>query len=115
MGWFGGGGSSEPKPETNFTSSDDAYSAGPAGGFSPGMAGGGEADLRAKAAQLQQAAATNQIIQMFSGMAFEKCVQKPDSSLSSSQIACIEGTVGKLQDFQTFVLERMKRKAQGGH
>jgi len=78
MGWFGGSSDDKPRGETTFNSTDDSSFSGGGGGFqSSGITGGG--DLRARAQQLQQAAVTNQVIQMYAGMAFEKCVNKPDS------------------------------------
>ncbi|GMI55831.1 hypothetical protein ScalyP_jg8135 [Parmales sp. scaly parma] len=115
MGWFGG---DKEKPAEQSFSSDEGFTSGSSndqiyGGGGGSQYSGGADGLREKAAQLQQAAGMNQVIQMYTTLAFDKCVTKPDSSLSSREISCIEAQVGKFQDFQQFVMERMKRKASG--
>lgn len=47
-------------------------------------------------------------------LAFSKCVQKPSSSLSSSEQNCINATVLKYFDTSEFVLGRLMKAQQGG-
>lgn len=61
----------------------------------------------------QQKAAVQAVVSRLTDMAFTKCVQKPSSSLSSSEQTCINSTVLKYFDTSEFVLGRLM-KTQGG-
>ncbi len=123
MGWFGGGTPANTE-DSNFSTVNDGFSSGDSAGFGgdggssmssagAGMTGSGAAGLQAFAEQQQQVAMFNQVVGMLSKIAFDKCVDKPSSELSSYEQRCIEATSHKYLDGQKFVVGRMKRTMQG--
>ena len=49
-----------------------------------------------------------QVVSQLSKIAFEKCVEKPSSELSSYEQRCIEATAMKALDSQKFIMGRMQ-------
>ena len=47
-------------------------------------------------------------------IAFDKCVNKPDTSLSSSEQLCIHAVTGKYLDGSEFVIKRLQKMQGGG-
>ncbi|GAB5036861.1 mitochondrial protein translocase family [Nannochloropsis oceanica] len=128
MSWFGLGGSKkEEVPESNydFTASGFEESVGGGGGgYDPSLGGGvGSGGNMGQLEELvmaeQQKALVQSVIARLTEMAFENCVAKPASALSSSEQGCIKATVAKYLDTSEFVLGRVQRSAQrgqsGGH
>ena len=44
--------------------------------------------------------------------AFKQCIDKPDSSLSSSEERCLRAVAGKFLDTNEFVVARLQKSAQ---
>lgn len=65
--------------------------------------------------QEQERAAITAAISKLTEICFEKCVGKPDSSLSSSETSCIANTTARYLDTSMFVMGRfMKQTGAGG-
>ena len=54
-----------------------------------------------------------QVVSKLTQIAFDRCVQKPDSSLSSSEITCIHAVTGKYLDGSEFVVKRLQKMQSG--
>ena len=63
---------------------------------------------------MQQSEMVRSIVMSLSNMAFENCVSKPSTSLSSSEANCIKSTVYKYLDTNEFVAGRFMRSAKKG-
>ena len=59
-------------------------------------------------AQQQQMAVVQQAIHALTELAFDKCVEKPGSSLGRSETNCIRASVLKYLDTNEFVMGRLK-------
>ncbi|EWM20661.1 mitochondrial protein translocase family [Nannochloropsis gaditana] len=77
-----------------------------------GAGGGGQLEELVMAEQ--QKALVQSVIARLTEMAFETCITKPASSLSSGEQSCIQATVAKYLDTSEFVLGRVQRSAQRG-
>eukprot|EP00903_Cladosiphon_okamuranus_P005877 g5813.t1 len=127
MSWFRGKKEPEPEPtpEPSFSADTSAFegstnfasgppSRGGAGGLGEGGGAAGMADLQAAMQVEQQKAQMQAIVSRLSDLAFTNCVQKPSSSLSSSEESCINATVFKYFDTSEFVLGRLMKSQQRG-
>ena len=116
MGWFGGGGSSSSDSDTSgpkdFSSTDESAFSAPIPSASQAPAGMGASSLQAYAAQIQQKALVQGVVSKLTQIAFEKCVKKPDSSLSSSEVKCIHAMTGKYMDGSEFVMGRFTKQQE---
>ena len=66
--------------------------------------------------QEQQNAVIRQAINRLSEQCFEMCVDRPGSSLSSSEASCLSQCAARYLDTSQFMVSRMQQKAkQGGH
>jgi hypothetical protein len=109
MGWFGGSEAPKQAESKNFSSSDDSdfgsmgdspqgYSAqGPASNYSNDMAAGATS-MEQYAQALQQKAIVQEVVGKLTLIAFETCLGKPDTQLSSRETSCIHASVGKYLD-----------------
>ena len=114
MGWFGGSSSNDEPKVSDFSSSDEPS-------FSPGLdvsaapsapSGMGASSLQAFAAEQQQKALIQGVVSKLTQLAFDKCVSKPDTSLSSSEQSCIQAVTGKYLDGSEFVLGRLAKQQE---
>ena len=78
---------------------------GDAGGI-PSMTGASQHDMQL--AQLAQAAVNQAVVYKMVEIAFDKCVQKPGSSLSSSERSCIRAQTGKFIDASNFIAQGLQ-------
>lgn len=97
---YGGSSSQWNEPSTTFGSPSSSYSA-----ASSGKSFQEEIQLEAQKIEIQ-----GMILQL-TATAFDKCVTKPGSSLSSSETSCIEATVGKHIEARALLMQKMV----GGH
>jgi hypothetical protein len=111
MSWFGLGGGGEPeKPKSNAydTSFPGESSQGDFGApqYAPqapqSSMGGGS--FEQEVMQIQQATMMQNVVHKLTEMAFNKCVDKPGSSLSSGEKSCIKSQVGKYIEASEFVV-----------
>ena len=58
------------------------------------------------------AARHHQVLNKLTEAAFDKCINKPESGIGSSEKQCINATVQKWLDTTQFVQGRFQRKAQ---
>ena len=122
MSWFGfgGGGNKDNNEKSSYTpgSSYDATADG--FGSSPdfsaprtglGVGGGGAGGSFEQELLLEQQKMLVQAVMFkLTESAFQKCVEKPSSSLSSSETSCIKAVVGKYLDTSELILTRMSSK-----
>ncbi|CAM9430315.1 unnamed protein product [Ectocarpus sp. 13 AM-2016] len=122
MSWFRGKKEpeTEPTPEPTFSSDTSAFegstnfASGPPSRGGGGATSAGMGDLQAAMQVEQQKAQMQAIVSRLTDLAFTKCIQKPSSSLSSSEQSCINATVLKYFDTSEFVLGRLMKSQQGG-
>ena len=121
MGWFGGGGSSEPE-----SSSEKGFSDLSAGGYSPDTSsspnmysgGGGSSGLsefQEFSVNLQQQVLIQQVITELAHKAFEKCcgsTSTRDAQLTGKEVACVNAVTNKWLDANEFLAGRLQRKQQ---
>ncbi|GMH73020.1 hypothetical protein TrVE_jg9107 [Triparma verrucosa] len=115
MGWFGGGSSSEDTstPVSDFSSSDESSFSSPIPSQSSVQSAGmGASSLQSFAAEMQQKALVQGVVSKLTQIAFEKCISKPDSALSGSEIKCVHAVTGKYMDGSEFVLGRFQKQQQ---
>ncbi len=119
MGWFGFGGSSDKEKhddqEIGTTFSDQGAFGSDQGNFSStslGQSGGASlGSFEQEVVAQQQQAVIKAVIFRLSELAFQKCVTKPSSSLSSSEQSCISAVVTKYLEGADMITSGM----QGGH
>ncbi|CAN0554367.1 unnamed protein product, partial [Ectocarpus sp. 12 AP-2014] len=117
MSWFRGKKEPEPEPtpEPTFSSDTSAFegttnfASGPPSRGGGGATSAGMGDLQAAMQVEQQKAQMQAIVSRLTDLAFTKCIQKPSSSLSSSEQSCINATVLKYFDTSEFVLGRLMK------
>ncbi|CAM9530375.1 unnamed protein product [Ectocarpus sp. 4 AP-2014] len=122
MSWFRGKKEPEPEPTPEQTFSSDTsafegstnFASGPPSRGGGGATSAGMGDLQAAMQVEQQKAQMQAIVSRLTDLAFTKCIQKPSSSLSSSEQSCINATVLKYFDTSEFVLGRLMKSQQGG-
>lgn len=129
MSWFGfGGGDDDPNKKTSSSSGSSAYDTSFPGdaqhdrGFSPSsmnggapppMSAGGMDPFQQQLMATEQNAMAQAVVFSLAEKAFEKCVSKPGSSLSSSELSCIKSTAGKYIEASEFIVQAMTQ-GQGG-
>jgi hypothetical protein len=121
MSWFGFGGGSADKGNDSNSSFDtpspyqeESYDnhrdfAAP-GQFSAPSGGSLEDQLM----QEQQMVMVQQVMFKLTESAFEKCVSKPGSALSSSEQNCISSVVGKYLEAGEFMIKKIGSKGGAG-
>ncbi|GMI05671.1 hypothetical protein TrLO_g9241 [Triparma laevis f. longispina] len=113
MGWFGGGSSEESSGPRDFSSTDESsFSAPIPQQSSVQSAGMGASSLQSFAAEMQQKALVQGVVSKLTQIAFDKCITKPDSVLSGSEIKCMHAVTGKYMDGSEFVLGRFQKQQQ---
>lgn len=117
MSWFFGG-SNDKKPESDSFSTgtmkiDDFDSGNFAGSSSTssGMASSGMGSAGSFEQQVmleQQKIAIQAVVLKLTDVAYETCIPKPSSSLSSSEQSCIHAVVGKYLDTSELIVGRFQ-------
>mmetsp|Transcript_2505 Transcript_2505/g.2611 ORF Transcript_2505/g.2611 Transcript_2505/m.2611 type:complete len:134 (+) Transcript_2505:94-495(+) len=130
MSWFFGGGNNNDDKKDTSRSTHDSYSSsstpfdtaptttfgGDLGsssglGASPSLGGGSSAGLSSFQEELmaeQQRAVIQAVMFKLTDVAFDQCVPKPSSSLSSSEQSCINATVGKYLETTELIVGRFQ-------
>jgi hypothetical protein len=121
MSWFGFGGGNKDedanKSSSYNNSSAGSYEAAETGSYSPdfaaprsGLGGGaGSSSLEQELMLEQQKMLVQAVMFKLTEAAFQKCVEKPSTSLSSSETNCIKAVVGKYLDASELILARMSK------
>jgi hypothetical protein len=119
MSWFGfGGGDKKPEDSASRQSAYDdnnqfpgdpmagqSMSSGSSATSGMGEVGGRSLDpFQKEVLQVQASMQTQMIVHKLTNLAFEGCITKPSSSLSSSERSCIASKVGKYFDTAEFVM-----------
>jgi hypothetical protein len=130
MSWFGWGGSKGGSGSSG-SSGSGSYDAAPVhSGFDAGTefvepnAGAFGAEQGSFASQgtslaeevmaEQQRALVQAVMFKLTEMSFDQCISRPGSSLSSSEVSCVQSVVSKYLDTSEFIVGRMSR-AGGQH
>lgn len=123
-GFFGGGrkddgDSGREIEKTDMAVGAEGFSGGDFGRSTPRVGGApaGQAatqqELQRAVVAEQQRALVQQVIAKLTEVSFDTCLTaKPDSSLSTTERACVHTVVGKYLDTSEFVLGRSTKKAQ---
>ncbi|KAF0689470.1 Aste57867_19077 [Aphanomyces stellatus] len=116
MSWFGLGGGAkkedEPLPtsssfsETSFPSADDSLSS--SSTYAPAITSSGGTSVNDIIMEEQQKVLVQQAVAKITAIAWDKCSgSKPDSSLSSSEVACIQNVTLSYLDSTMFIARRI--------
>lgn len=92
----------------SFGASDSSsydFSSDPTGSI--GGTGGSMAQFQMMVQQEQQRALIQKAVARIADVAFDKCVGKPDSALSSREKSCIENVAGSYVDTSLFIVKRL--------
>eukprot|EP00587_Corethron_hystrix_P011204 CAMPEP_0113312748 /NCGR_PEP_ID=MMETSP0010_2-20120614/9457_1 /TAXON_ID=216773 ORGANISM="Corethron hystrix, Strain 308" /NCGR_SAMPLE_ID=MMETSP0010_2 /ASSEMBLY_ACC=CAM_ASM_000155 /LENGTH=105 /DNA_ID=CAMNT_0000168641 /DNA_START=105 /DNA_END=419 /DNA_ORIENTATION=+ /assembly_acc=CAM_ASM_000155 len=104
MGWFGSGKKEETPQENTYVSTDEGFSSGDGLDSVNGMenqvamaaaTGGGAAGLVQIQQQIQQQMLVETVVNKLTEMSVDKCISKPETSLSGREVSCIHSQVGK--------------------
>jgi len=112
MGWFGSSddddapAASSGYGDSNFGGGSQEFSA-PSSGYAGGGAGG---SFEEQVMMEQQQAIIKAAMFRLTELSFSKCVQKPSSSLSSSEQSCISAVVSKYLETSQFVTQGLMRQ-----
>ena len=112
MSWFGFGGKKDSEPSQPVSAGNydhnpydsSSYAEPSASAFPSSNSGRSlqeEIQLEAQKIEIQQ------MILQLTQMAFDKCVNKPSSSLSGSERSCIEGSIGKYIDTKMLISQKL--------
>jgi hypothetical protein len=126
MSWFGlGGGSSDDDksssssydtsssyPESSFDNSSSQSFPQQQQSYAPSSGGGSASDIQQELMMAQQQAMIKQVMFKLTDSAFNKCVSKPSSSLSSSESSCIKATVNKYLEASEYLVGKMSQQQQ---
>lgn len=116
MSWFGlGGGKKEEEPKVNSMNIDDFHSSENSFGSaqeyaaprSMGGGGGGGSSFEQEVMAEQQKAMIQAVMLKLTDAAFESCITKPGSSMSSSEQSCITSVVGKYMEASQLIVGKM--------
>ncbi len=124
MSWFGFGGSNKSSDTSSSSSSDfntvdfnhsDSFSSSNDSSYAPSMysapssgsSNNALASLQSGIAAEQERLMIQALIIKLTDMSFEKCIEKPSSSLSGSEQSCIKATVGKYFDASEYVIHKV--------
>jgi len=112
MSWFGGG--SKKQESESFSSAPmkiDDFDSGSFADSSSGMASSGMGSAGSFEQQVmleQQKIAIQAVVLKLTDVAYETCVPKPSSSLSSSEQSCVHAVVGKYLDTSELIVGRFQ-------
>lgn len=117
MSWFGFGGSGK-KEEPSTSSYDDSFPNDPSSSFtndfsSPSAAssvssqGGLPSGFEERMIREQQQLIAQQLVSKLTDIAFDQCISKPSSSLSSSEQSCIASIVTKYIEGSQLIINRV--------
>ena len=117
MSWFGlggGGGNKDEDKSSSYSPSsyetETNYGAAPDFAAQQRSAGGGAGGSLEQELMLEQQKMLVQAVMFkLTEAAFQKCVEKPSSSLSSSETSCIKAVTGKYLDTSEVILSRMSK------
>lgn len=121
MSWFGFGGSKSNDDDNKGSMSSSSYDS--EQGFSssgtnfaaPSSAAmGSTGNFQQDLAMEQQKAMVQQVMLKLTEAAFDACITKPSSSLSSSETACIGAVVGKYLDASEYMVGKFTGQQGGG-
>lgn len=115
MSWFGFGGNKKEEPTPSYSSSydeptpfqDTTNFASPSTSYSPSVGSSSQSSFVAELQQEQQKLMVQGVVMKLTAMAFDSCVNKPSSSLSSSEQSCIAAVTGKYMDTTEFIVAKM--------
>ncbi|RLO12065.1 hypothetical protein DYB28_003558 [Aphanomyces astaci] len=114
MSWFGLGGSSTPKEEPVSSYSDSSFSSldeQPSTNYTSAVSSSGGTSVNDIIMEEQQKVLVQQAIAKITAIAWDKCsAAKPDTSLSSSEVTCMQNVASSYLDSSMFII----RKLNGG-
>lgn len=106
--------SSDYSNQSSSSFDSSSYSSDSLQSMGPQSAGGGMSSreqLQMAMQQEQQRAVMQAAIAKLTELCFDTCVNKPDSSLSSSETTCIQNCSARFLDVSMFVMQRMAKGA----
>ena len=114
MSWFGLGGGGSKDEDKSSSYSPSSYETETNYGSAPDFAaqqrpGGAGGSLEQELMLEQQKMLVQAVMFKLTEAAFQKCVEKPSSSLSSSETSCIRAVTGKYLDTSEVILSRMSK------
>ncbi len=117
MSWFGLGGGSKKEEEPQPMSIDDFHgqefnSSSQSQYSAPRSLGGGSNNFEQELMLEQQKAMIQAVMLKLTDAAFDVCVTKPSSSLSSSEQTCISAVVGKYLETSELIVRKMNGDQQ---
>lgn len=120
MSWFGFGGGSDKKEDSGYDTpspyQEEAYDSSrdftPPGQFVQSSSMG--SSLEEQLMKEQQMVMVQQVMFKLTESAFEACVNKPGSSLSSSEQSCISAVAGKYLEAGEFMIKKIGSKGGAG-
>lgn len=113
MSWFGLGGGEKKQeskyqesqfPESNFDNTQQFSAPSNSVSSNPGQSG-----LEQQLMMAQQQVMVQQLVFRLTETAFESCVSKPSTSLSSSEQSCMSAVVNKYLDATEFMMAKQSR------
>lgn len=118
MSWFGSSGSSKSSSGSSYDSSSysnqadhssdysasSSYSAPSASSYASSSSG---QNLQSELVKMQEQVVVQQFVSKLANIAFENCVTKPSSSLSSSEQACVRSFARKYVEATQFMQTTM--------
>jgi import inner membrane translocase subunit TIM13 len=127
MSWFGFGGSkdnnegssssSSSRPMSDEFRAESAFNnstdfAAPRSSVGAGSSGGSSGSFEQELQMEQQKALVQAIMLKLTDAAFDTCITKPSSSMSSSETHCIQAVVGKYLQTSELIVGRMSGGAE---
>lgn len=121
MSWWGSSGSSDKDSSSSSSSDSSSYdTSSSSSAFSsnesaaPQYSAPISNNALQEQLQLEQQKAMIQTVMLkLTDIAFDHCVHKPSSSLSSSEVSCINATVGKYLETSEFIVSKLSQQAGG--
>ncbi|KAG9402281.1 hypothetical protein AC1031_006909 [Aphanomyces cochlioides] len=111
MGWFGFGGKKEEEPAPISSFSESSYSeidASSTPSYTPAISSTGGTSVNDIIMEEQQKVLIQQAIAKITAIAWEKCsASKPDTSLSISEISCIQNVTTSYLDSSVFIARKL--------
>ncbi|RHY33439.1 hypothetical protein DYB32_002087 [Aphanomyces invadans] len=111
MSWFGLGGSSTPKEEPVPTYSDSSFTTldeQPSSQYTPAVSSSGGTSVNDIIMEEQQKVLVQQAIAKITAIAWDKCsAAKPDTSLSSTEVSCMQNVASSYLDASMFIVRKL--------
>jgi hypothetical protein len=114
MSWWGSSGSDKDSSSSSSSASSSSYDTSSSFGTdttqyaTPSSSGG---NLQEQLQLEQQKAMIQTVMLKLTDIGFEQCVSKPSSSLSSSEVSCINSVVGKYLETSEYVVAKLSQNA----